>query len=90
MQYTAIVKDGGLFIPNITSDVDIVDANVEVYLELPPTLQQVQKTSSTPAKTHSKAESIMSFAGSWQDLDQDILSSAEIEQRRRSVGTIHG
>ena len=80
MQYTAIIKENGLFIPNVFTDTPIDQSTIEVNLELPVNIQSYQ--TKTELAQNSKQAAILSFAGSWQDLDDDILSADDIEQRR--------
>lgn len=84
MQYTAIIKEDGLFIPNVFTDTPIDQPTIEVNLELPLNIQpyQAHMQADNNSKQTNNQAAILSFAGVWQDLDEDILSANDIEQRR--------
>lgn len=132
MEYIAILKDGGLFIPNVLADLE--DSHSAVF-KIPLDLQSLREQAKSKAllqenvvdneskkvnladipisafeniedpvewqnsQRHSeditnqveqpvlsietsKQAKILSFAGSWQELDKNILSTDSIEKRR--------
>ncbi|MDE4453764.1 hypothetical protein [Psychrobacter sp. DAB_AL62B] len=87
MQYTAIIKDGGLFIPNVFSDlndgqsyivqvtVDIEDARQQLSLHEAPkkeSLKQAAKEPKKPVKKPTKKEAI--------DVDLETLRKSAVDE----------
>lgn len=91
MQYTAIIKDGGLFIPNVFSDlndgqahvvqvtVDIDDVRQQLSVESQPKTDTL-KASKKPLKRQTKKDVQKPVAKPTSDVDLDMLRQSAVDE----------
>ena len=91
MQYTAIIKDGGLFIPNIFSDlndghahvvqvtVDIDDVRQQLSVDTQPKTDAL-KPPKKPLKRQTKKDVQKPLAKPTADVDLDMLRQSAVDE----------
>ena len=91
MQYTAIIKDGGLFIPNVFSDLNDGQAHVvQVTVDIDNVRQQLNidtqpktdalKASKKPLKRQTKKDIQKPLAKPTSDVDLDMLRQSAVDE----------
>lgn len=91
MQYTAIIKDGGLFIPNVFSDLNDGQAHVvQVTVDIDDVRQQLSvdtqpktdasKSIKKPLKRQTKKDVQKPVAKPTADVDLDMLRKSAVDE----------
>lgn len=91
MQYTAIIKDGGLFIPNVFSDLNDGQAHVvQVTVDIDDVRQQLRvdtqpktdtlKASKKPLKRQTKKDVQKPVPKPTSDVDLDMLRQSAVDE----------
>ena len=88
MQYTAIIKDGGLFIPNIFSDLNDGDSHiVQVEVDIAAVRQQlvVNEAPKTTVAKKSAAKAAKKPASRAAKKDSKVVEESDVSTLRKSA-----
>lgn len=85
MQYTAIIKDGGLFIPNVFSDLNDGGSHiVQVEVDIEEVRQQLSENAASTSQTPKKDATKASKKPTKRTTKKDIQQEAQKELQTRA------